>query len=374
MPAPVWERMAWDRQCGRFPPKNPNQCVHRRAHWHIDLAIMATHFPPRDALQGKGHLPFQILDASAIKGIRGLAGESSSIYNCIQIYKDLTPPCPPAYRGATEGPGPPSYVGSSEERPCPDLGLCAPPSAPAGAGAAVGGWAPPPPDDCTCRVKPKLKSPPLARLPAPCAARGVADGLPHVLPCPPVLHCCAPVPVLPAHGGRGGGCAAPGERGATLSLTLALPLTPLTQSSSLWLPLQHSMPCSTLALCCPRSYPAAPCCPCSLRGGEASRPCPARSRPAAPCCSRSRGGGRSPCVPSARAAAVSAAEMEPKTSTRLARPHPCPLPPPRDVPMGGGGAGDVVAGCAASGGARSHRPPRGHEARATEAVRPWLGL
>ena len=114
----------------------------------------------RDVLEERGHSPFQVLDASAIEGIRGLAGESSSIYSCIQIYKALTPPAPPAYRGATEGPGPPSYVGSSEERPCPDLGLCAPPSAPAGAGAAAGGWAPPPPDDCTCRVKPRLKSPP----------------------------------------------------------------------------------------------------------------------------------------------------------------------------------------------------------------------
>ena len=113
----------------------------------------------RDVLEERGHSPFQVLDTSAIEGIRGLAGESSSTYSCIQIYKALTPPAPPAYRGATEGPGPPSYVGSSEERPCPDLGLCAPPSAPACAGAAVEGWAPLPPDDCTCRVKPRLKSP-----------------------------------------------------------------------------------------------------------------------------------------------------------------------------------------------------------------------
>ena len=91
------------------------------------------------AKQQPRHSPFQVPDASGIEGIRGLAGESSSIYSCIQIYKALTPPAPPAYRGATEGPGPPSYVGSSEERPCPDLGLCAPPSAPAGAGAAAGG-------------------------------------------------------------------------------------------------------------------------------------------------------------------------------------------------------------------------------------------
>ena len=44
---------------------------------------------------GGGHLPFQVLDASAIEGIRGLVGESSSIYICIQIYKALTPPAPP---------------------------------------------------------------------------------------------------------------------------------------------------------------------------------------------------------------------------------------------------------------------------------------
>ena len=40
-------------------------------------------------------MPFQVLDASAIEGIRGLVGESSSIYSCIQIYKALTPPPPP---------------------------------------------------------------------------------------------------------------------------------------------------------------------------------------------------------------------------------------------------------------------------------------
>ena len=53
---------------------------------------------PRDTVEGKRHLPFQVLDASAIEGIRGLAGESSSIYSCIQIYKALTPPCPPPQR------------------------------------------------------------------------------------------------------------------------------------------------------------------------------------------------------------------------------------------------------------------------------------
>ena len=50
----------------------------------------------RDVFEGGGHSPFQVLDASAIEGIRGLAGESSSIYSCIQIYKALTPPRPPS--------------------------------------------------------------------------------------------------------------------------------------------------------------------------------------------------------------------------------------------------------------------------------------
>ena len=49
---------------------------------------------PRHVLEERRHLPFQVLDASAIEGIRGLAGESSSIYSCIQIYKALTPPPP----------------------------------------------------------------------------------------------------------------------------------------------------------------------------------------------------------------------------------------------------------------------------------------
>ena len=60
----------------------------------------------------------------------------------IFIYKAITPP-PPA------PPPPTAYRG-------PDLGPCALPSAPAG--AAVGSWASP--NGCTCRVKPRLKSPP----------------------------------------------------------------------------------------------------------------------------------------------------------------------------------------------------------------------
>ena len=57
--------------------------------------------------------------------------------------------------------------------------------------------------------------------------------------------------MLPPHEGRGGGlrrAGGGGGGGTTLSPTLALSLTPLTQSSSLWLPLclHHRLPCSTL--------------------------------------------------------------------------------------------------------------------------------
>ena len=51
-----------------------------------------------DVLEERRHLPFQVLDASAIEGTRGLVGESSSIYSCIQICKALTPPAPPPQR------------------------------------------------------------------------------------------------------------------------------------------------------------------------------------------------------------------------------------------------------------------------------------
>ena len=49
----------------------------------------------RDVLEERRHLPFRVLDASAIEGIRGLVGESSYIDNCIHICKALTPPAPP---------------------------------------------------------------------------------------------------------------------------------------------------------------------------------------------------------------------------------------------------------------------------------------
>ena len=66
---------------------------------------------PWDVLEERRHSPFQVLDASAIEGIRGLAGESSSIHSCIQICKALTPPCPPYWkrggRGGLAGPPPP---------------------------------------------------------------------------------------------------------------------------------------------------------------------------------------------------------------------------------------------------------------------------
>ena len=67
---------------------------------HPDLAALpaATPWGARDVFEGGRHSPFQVLDASAIEGIRGLVVESSSIYSCIQIYKALTPPAPSVSR------------------------------------------------------------------------------------------------------------------------------------------------------------------------------------------------------------------------------------------------------------------------------------
>ena len=110
--------------------------------------------------------------------------------------------------------------------------------------------------------------PPQARCWAPegaCAARGAPDGLPHALPCPPESHCRAPAPVLPPPRREGGGLrrAGGGGGGTTLSPTLALSLTPLTQSSSLWLPLclHPRLPCSTLL---PQTLPCSILLPHSL--------------------------------------------------------------------------------------------------------------
>ena len=187
----------------------------------------------RDVSEERGHLPFQVLDASAIEGSRGLAGESSSIYSCIQIYKALTPLAPPSVsrRDGSDGPGAPSYVGSSEERPCPDC-VCSP-ARTHGCGCGELG-APPPAGRQTGCCAPVLRGAPVMVCPTCC-------------PAPPLSHCCAACacPARPRRKGRG---TAPcwGEPGTTL--TLALSLTPLTRSSSLWLPLclQHSTPYSTL--------------------------------------------------------------------------------------------------------------------------------
>ena len=83
----------------------PRQMTHeRRRQSYRHARVQAPDVPvgsflcplSRDVFEERGHLPFQVLDASAIEGIRGLAGESSSIYSCIQIYKALTPPAPPS--------------------------------------------------------------------------------------------------------------------------------------------------------------------------------------------------------------------------------------------------------------------------------------
>ena len=73
-------------------------------------------------------------------------------------------------------------------------------------------------------------------------------------PAPPSRTAALLRPCRPPTKGGGGGCVVPGGGGTTLSPTLALSLTPLTQSSSLWLPLclHPRLPCSTLL---PRTLP-----------------------------------------------------------------------------------------------------------------------
>ena len=173
---------------------------------------------PSDVLEERRHLPFQVLDASAIEGIRGLVGESSSFYSCIQICKALTPPpCPPPQRIVARqrdlGPHPtwdpprsdPAQIsGRALSRPCPQVRLW-------------GVGRPPPPDGCTCRVKPRLKSPPPTSRQTGCHApvlRGAPLTVcPMCCPAPPcriAVHLCLPCP--PTRGG-GGGCTAPGGKG-----------------------------------------------------------------------------------------------------------------------------------------------------------------
>ena len=242
-------------------------------------------------------------------------GESSSICSCIQIYKALAPPAPP----------PPASVSRRDGRSWASIlrgilrGATLPRSrtvrSPVRARrCGCGGLGGPPsrwlhlPSEAQAQKPPPAPRGPADGLPCPCAARGAADGLPHVLPCPPLSHRCALVPALPAHGGRGGGgCAAPGGDGDH-------PVPDPGPVPNTLDPEQQPLAAPVPATQHPLQHPTAPD--------------PALQHPA-PHCSRSRGGGRSPCVPSARAAAVSTAEMEPKTSTRLARPVTCPLPPPR---------------------------------------------
>ena len=87
-----------------------------------------------------------------------------------------------------------------------------------------------------CRA-PVLRGAPLTACPTGCPTPPPHRRIPaHLcLPCPPTR-------------GEGGVAPCRGERGTTLPLTLGLSLTPLAQSSSIWLPLslQYSPPCSTL--------------------------------------------------------------------------------------------------------------------------------
>ena len=85
-----------------------------------------------------------------------------------------------------------------------------------------------------CRT-PALRGAPLTVCPTRC-------------PAPPSRTAALRRPCCPPTKGGGGAASCRGGGGTTLSPTLALSLTPLTQSSSLWLPLclHPRLPCSTL--------------------------------------------------------------------------------------------------------------------------------
>ena len=73
------ETSGWARQGGH---RQPPQQQHARAGLK-PRAVLEGGSGGRVVVEEGGHLPFQVLDASAIEGIRGLVGESSSIYSCI---------------------------------------------------------------------------------------------------------------------------------------------------------------------------------------------------------------------------------------------------------------------------------------------------
>ena len=279
------------------------------------------------------------------------------------VYRYIRPlpsrPPPPAYRGATEGPGSPSYVGSSKERPCPDLGPCAPPPAPAG--AAVGGWVPPPsrwlhlPSEAQAQKPPPPPPPPRGPaygLPRPCAARGAADGLPHVLPCPPLSHCCAPVPALPALRGRGGGCAAPGGTGDPGPV----PDTPDLEQQPLAAPEPEVQP----ALQHPAAPDPAVQHPAPVLGGVERHLDPAQLEAVLQLSAAHKEGegGLTLCPFCLRRCSERGRDGAKNVHQACAPPSLPPAPRCGTCPWEGGGGCNTMTGCTASGGgACSHRPP-----------------
>ena len=234
--------------------------------------------------KGERHLPFQVLDASAIEGIRGLVGESTSIYSCIQIYKALTPPAPPSVsrrdgrtwasllRGILRGVTLPRSravrsIVRTHRSGCGGLGV--PPSRWLHLPSEAQAQEPPPVGRHTgCRA-PVLQGAPLAACPTCCPAT----------PCRIAAYLCLPSP--PTEGG-GGAAVHRGERWTTLSLT------PLTQSSSLWLPLclQHSTPCSILL---PQILPCSTLLPLFAEGWGGTWILPSSKPPCSPPAARSPG-------------------------------------------------------------------------------------
>ena len=237
-------------------------------------------------------------------------------------------------------------------------------------------------------------------------------------------HCRGPAPVLPPHGG-GGGLRRAGGGGTTLSPTLALSLTPLTQSSSLWLPLclHHRLSCSTLLpQTLPCSIPLPQTLPCSILLPQTmpcsiplphTLPCSTLLPQTLPCsillsqtlpCSillppipEGWGGtltlpiSKPPCSPLLLAIPgwgwVTLCPFRPRRinergrngakNVRKARAPPSLPPAPatgRAHSWKGGGGQRSCGRRRSQRGCPQPSPPRRHEARATQAGCPWLGL
>ena len=158
-------------------------------------------------------------------------------------------------------------------------------------------------------------------------------------------------------GGGGGAAPCRGESRTSLSLTLALSLTPLTHCSSLWLPLcvRHRLPCSTLL---PQTLPCSILLPLIAEGWGGTLTLPIPKPPCSPLLLAIPRWGwvtLSPICPRR----INERGRDGAKNVCKARAPPSLPPAPaagRALSWRGGGGSEDAADDAASGGARNHRP------------------